>query len=137
MCCVREDLAFLTVDLAFHGQWHVFRVRRQPQCRGSFAWLGNHPSLATRKGATVEVVKARYQNCSSKLCLSFGANEPRSLQQNQLCKNHNFGTATSFHSLNIDFAVQKSEAAKLSVATSFPNASQFCIVYGKLCFSDC
>ena len=39
--------------------------------------------------------------------------------------------------LNRDCAVQKSEAAKLSVATSFPNAIQFCIVYGKLCFSDC
>ena len=31
---------------------------------GKFAWLGSHPSLATRKEATVEVV----HNCSSKAC---------------------------------------------------------------------
>ena len=32
-------------------------------------------------------------NCSSKLCLLFGLFGPRSVQQRQLCRNHNFGTA--------------------------------------------
>ena len=84
--------------------------RRQPSCSGSFAWLGSHPSLATRKDATVEVVLAPCHKCSSKLCLffgPFGSFGPTSLQQRQLRKNdnfgpvillrknHNFGTATS------------------------------------------
>ena len=105
--------AFLIVDLTSHGQWHTSPVRSKKPYSGSFACLGNHPSLAAFKGASVEVVKARYQNCCSKPCFFFSPFEPRSLQQKQLCKNHNFGTATSYHSLNIDFAVQKSEAAKL------------------------
>ena len=33
--------------------------------------LGSHPSLATRKDATVEVVLATCHKCSSKLCLLF------------------------------------------------------------------
>ena len=103
---------FPIVDLTSHGQWHTSPVRRQKPYSCSFDHGGNHPSLATFKGATVEVVKAGYQNCCSKPCF-FSPCEPRSLQQKQLCKNHNFGTATSCHSLNIDFAVQKSEAAKL------------------------
>ena len=37
--------------------------------------------------ASVEVVKGRCQNYSSKAWLSFGANEPRSLQERQLPKN--------------------------------------------------
>ena len=80
--------AFLIVDLTSHGQWHTNPVRRQKPYIGSFARLGNHPSLATRKGVTVEVAKARCQNCSSKLCLSFVANEPRSLQQRQAPRNY-------------------------------------------------
>ena len=56
--------------------------------RGKFAWLGNHPSLGTRKDATVKVAIARCRDCSSKVCLSFGANEPRSLKQRQLSKNY-------------------------------------------------
>ena len=135
MCWGRSG--FLIVDLASQGQWNILPVRCQNPYSGSFAGRGTHPSLATRKGSTAEVVRARYQNCSSKLFLSFDASEPRSLQQRRLCKNHNFGTATSCHSPNIDFAVQKSEAAKLSVAISFPNAIQFCVEFGKHCFSDC
>ena len=100
MCCVREDLAFLTVDLAFHGQSDICQVRCQKPYSGSFAWLGNHPSLATGKGVTVEVAKARCHNCSSNPCLSFGANEPRSLQPQPVCKNHNSGTATSQYVYN-------------------------------------
>ena len=72
--------AFLIVDLTFHGQWHIFRVRRQAPCSGKFACLGNHLSPATHKIFTVEVVKA--------MCR-------KTLQQRQLCKNHNFGAATS------------------------------------------
>jgi len=52
--------------------------------------------FVNRKGVTVEVVKAKWHDCSSKLFLSFGTNEPRSLKQRQLGKNHNFGTATSY-----------------------------------------
>ena len=87
MLCLGSS-AFLIVDLTFHDPWNVFRVPRRKPRSGKFAWLGNHPSLAIRKGATIEVVKARCHNCSSKRCLSFGANELRSLQQRQLPKNH-------------------------------------------------
>ena len=78
--CVGEA-AFLIVDLTLHGQWHICQVQRQPQCSGRFACLGSHPSLATRKGATVEVVLAMCLKCSSKLCLLFGPFGPTSLQQ--------------------------------------------------------
>ena len=50
--CVGEDLAFLTVDFTFHGQWpfhgqwHVFQVRYQPLCSSRFACLGSHASHA-------------------------------------------------------------------------------------------
>ena len=83
--------AFLIGDVTFHSQWHI--PVRQPPCIGKFACLGSHPSLATRKGATV--VLASCHNCSFKLCLLFGPLGPRSLQQRQQCKNHNFGTATA------------------------------------------
>ena len=37
--CVGEDLAFLTVDFTFHGQWHICRVRRQaPWCVNVLVW---------------------------------------------------------------------------------------------------
>ena len=99
-CCVREDLALLIVDLTFHGQcqWHLFQVQRQPPCSHGFACLGSkRSSLADRTGATIEVVVARCNKCSSKLCLFFGPVEPRSLQQMWLQKNYNFGAATSYH----------------------------------------
>ena len=51
--------------------------------------------LPIRTGTTAEVVKARCNNCSSKLCLLFSPFEPRSLQQIPLHKNDNCGTATS------------------------------------------
>ena len=92
MC--RGRSGFLIADLAFDGQWNIFPVRSKKPYSGSFACLGNHPSFSSRKGSTVEVVLARYQNCLSKLCLSFDAKEPRSLQQRQPCKNHKIGTAT-------------------------------------------
>ena len=83
---------FLIVDLTLHGQWHICQVRCQPQCSGSFACLGSQSSLVNRTNKPVEVVKARCHSCSSMLCLS--ANEPKSLQQRQLCKNQNFGPDT-------------------------------------------
>ena len=86
--------AFLIVDLTLHGQFHTFPVRCQAPCSGKFACLGSHPSLAIGKGVMAEAAKAKGQNCSSKLCLSFGANELRSLQQRQLRQNYNFGTAS-------------------------------------------
>ena len=73
--------------------------------------------MPIRSGATVEVVRARCQNVSSKLCLLFSPFESRSLQQIRLHKNHNCGTVAGCHGskmvLNRDCAVQKSEAAKL------------------------
>ena len=56
--CVGEDLAFMIVDLTFHGQWpyhgqwHVFQVRYQPPCSSRFACLAS-PSNAIGKGAMV------------------------------------------------------------------------------------
>ena len=76
--------AFLIVDSTFHGQWHVFEVGHQAPCSGKFAWLGNHPSLANRTGASVEVAKARCHYCFSKPGLLFSPFEARSLQQRQL-----------------------------------------------------
>ena len=101
--CVGEDFAFLIVDLTLHGQWNIFPVR---------------PSLANRKGASVEVVLARCRHCSFKLCLLFSPNQSRSLQQRQLPKNHNFGISSyKLPSSNLVLkgvcVVQKSEAAKL------------------------
>ena len=78
--CVREDLAFPTVDLAFHVQWDICQVQRQKPYCGKFAWLGNHASLANLTGASVEVAKARCHYCFSKPCLQFGPFGPRSLQ---------------------------------------------------------
>ena len=53
-----------------------FQMRCQPSCSGKFAYLGIHPSLATRKGATV--LLASCHNCSFKLCLLFGPLGPTS-----------------------------------------------------------
>ena len=36
----------LSVDLTFHGHCPGFRVRCQPSCSGSFAWLGKVLPLA-------------------------------------------------------------------------------------------
>ena len=104
-----EAFLLTIVDLTFHEQWHRFRVRCQPSCSDSFAWRGSHPSLATHKDATVEVVLATCHKCSSKLCLLFGPFGPTSLQQRQLRKNHNFGTATRVETMQC----KTGEAAKL------------------------
>ena len=82
LCCLRSS-AFLIVDPTSHGQWHVFWVRS-----GKFAWLANHPSLATHTISTVEVVLASCHYCSSKPCLPFRPFGPRSLQQMQLPENY-------------------------------------------------
>ena len=90
--------------MTVHGRWHICRVDRNPQCSGSFACLGSHPSLANRTGTTVEVVVARCRNCSSKLCWNCGQCGLRSVQQKaaaqELQRNCNFGTATSYYLLN-------------------------------------
>ena len=109
---------FNIVDLTFHGHWNVCPVPCQPPCSGNFAWLGSHSSLATRKGASIEVVKARCQSYSSKLCLSFGANGPRSLQQMQLPKKYtqlwdSYQPALSKMVINRDCAEQNSDVASL------------------------
>ena len=68
--------AFLIVDSTFHGQSHGFGVRHEAPCSGKFAWLGNHPSLANRTGASVEVVKARCHYCDSVLVLPIARVHP-------------------------------------------------------------
>ena len=70
----------------FYGQWHIFPVRcvASHHAKGSFC-LGSQPSLATCKGATVEVVKARCHYCSSKLYLSFGPFETEALYSKGGC----------------------------------------------------
>ena len=96
LSCFWEDLSFLIVDLTFHGQWdYIVPVRCQPPCSGTFAFLGSHTGFIHLTGASEEVVLARCNTCSSKLCLLFSPFEPRSLQQTQLRKNDNCGTATS------------------------------------------
>ena len=63
--------------------------------------LGSHPSLVTRKDATVEVVLATCHKCSSKLCLLFGRFGPTSLQPKRRRKNDPLGQlVTSCHCLN-------------------------------------
>ena len=68
-CAVQKSEAAKFLELTFHGQWHIFRVRLQPLslCSGSFVCLGSNRSLANRVDATVEVVLARSQNCPPKL----------------------------------------------------------------------
>ena len=130
---------FNVVDLTFHGQWNIFPVRCQPPCRGNFAWLGNHPSLAIPKGSSVEVVVARCHYCSSKMCLSFCANGPRSLQQMWLCKNHNSGTATSQHSLEWSWIeIVQCKTVKLRSCRWLPVfPSGFSLVLGKIWLQHC
>ena len=103
-----HDAALLIVDLTFHGQWHICQFRCQPSCSGKFDWLGSHPSLATRKDATVEVVLPTCHKCSSKACL---LSVPFGCERMQLPDSYEL--AGSKMILNIDCAVQKSEAAKL------------------------
>ena len=38
------------------NQWHALGVAQEAPCSGKFAWLGDHPSLVNRTGASVEVV---------------------------------------------------------------------------------
>ena len=74
----------LVIYLAHLGQ----DLCSQTPHSGSFACLASHPGLATCKGATFEVVKKGAKVILPKLCLSFGANGPRSLQQTQLTKKY-------------------------------------------------
>ena len=74
-----------------------------------FACLGSHSSLATRKGTSVEVVKAECHTCSSQLCFSFGANEPTALQQAAAQESQLWDC----YQLAGSKTVAKSEAAKL------------------------
>ena len=100
LCVTLERVAFLIVDFSFHGQGHLLQVRPQPLYSGGFVYLGiHHSSLANCTGASIANVVARYQNSSSKLCLSLGSFEPRSLQQTRLHKNYNFGTAMNYPGL--------------------------------------
>ena len=67
------DSAFQIVDLTFHGRWPVSQVRcQQSFCSHSCVCRGSHPSPANCTDATVKVVEARSQNCSSRLCCFIG-----------------------------------------------------------------
>ena len=81
--------AFSIVDLTSHVQSHICQVQRQAPCSGKCACLRSHPSLALRKGATVQVVKARCQNFSSKLCFAISPLVLKSLHPRQLRKTCN------------------------------------------------
>ena len=59
-------MAFLTVDLAFHVQWDICQVQRQKPYCSEFAWLGNHASLANRKGGL----------CTKGSCLKYTSQLP-------------------------------------------------------------
>ena len=107
--CVGEALLFLIVDLTFHGQWHNVPVRYQPDCSGSLACLGSHPSLANSHGCDCWSCKcqaSKCPNCSSTLCMFFGPFELRSLQQRQIRKNHNFGTFSRVSSDHLAFPLR-------------------------------
>ena len=82
LCGAMEDVAFL--------------IRRHPPRSASFACIGRHPSLANQMNVTVtvKVGKARSQNCSSRLCYSWGPCETRSLETRSYCDHYKFGTAT-------------------------------------------
>ena len=99
-------------SLTFHGQWHIFQVRSQPVCKGSFVCLGSNRSLANRGDATVEVVLARSQSCPPKLRPDL-YNKEGYVPMRQLQLWDSFQRAWSKTVLSKDFAVQKSEAAKL------------------------
>ena len=70
--CVGEDLAltdcWFDISLPLAGTSVKFDAGRH----AVVVLLGSHPSLATRKDATVEVVLQTYHKCFSKLCLLFG-----------------------------------------------------------------
>ena len=85
--------------MTFYRQWHLLQVRRQLPCSDGFACLSSHPSLANRTGATIKGVVVKFHNCISKLRSVFARFASLSLQQMQLQKNCNFGTATSYHGL--------------------------------------
>ena len=95
-------------------------LRCQPSCKGSFC-LGSQPSLATCKGATVEVVKARCHYCSSKLYLSFGPFEAEALYSKGGCARiTTLGQPPAGSKMvlsRVRVVKKKGEAAKLQVAT--------------------
>ena len=135
MLCFWEDLSFLIVDLTFHGQWyaivgktHILPVGRRPSCSGSFAFLRSHTGFAHRTGASVEVVLARCNHCSSKLCLLLSPFEPRSLQQIRLHKNHNCGTVTGCHGSNMVLPAMLVHCRKVKPrGCTFSKAIQVCV----------
>ena len=59
--------------------------------------LGATVVFLLAKVLLLEVVLARCQNDSSKLCCHFDTLESRSLQQRRLRKNDNCGTITGYH----------------------------------------
>ena len=81
--------------------WHFMASGIFVDFDASHHVLGSHPSLVTRKDATVEVVLATCHKCSSKLCLLFGRFGPTSLQPKRRRKNDPLGQlVTSCHCLN-------------------------------------
>ena len=76
----KSEAAKLLVATSF-----PIRQSHQPPCSGKFARLAIHPSLATGKGATVEVVLPTCHECSSKLCLLLGPFETKDLHSKGNC----------------------------------------------------
>ena len=105
-----SDADFLIVDLTFHRQWHNAGTMQAP-CSGKYDCLVGHPSLATPKGATVEVGKAKCQHLAH---MSLDLYSPSSC----LRITYNFGTASyqlpsSELVLHGDCAAPRSEFEKL------------------------
>ena len=126
---------FLIVDVTFGGQWHVFRVQRQPPFSGRFASLGNHPSLAIRNVATVEVARATCPTVLANCARNF-ANLSRDLYSKGSCaRTATLGLLLANRAWK--WSYKSGEAAKLQVFTSFPKAIQvsvgeallFCLSY--------
>ena len=108
--------------LTFHSQWHAFRVRCQRPCSGKFACLETILVLPLTRVSLLQLQKqvatTVLQSCACNFVI-FRPFEHESLQQRQLCKNHNIRTATRYQVarskmvLDGHCAMQKSEAAKL------------------------
>ena len=112
--------AFLIVDLTFHGQLHIFRFRRVVNFLGLRATLVlplvRVLRLKLQKQGATTVLQSCALISSYFVHLSF---EHESLQQRQLCENHNIRTATRYQVarskmvLDGHCAMQKREAANL------------------------
>ena len=118
---VWEDVAFIIVDLTFHGHWMPlasFSSSTPATMQWWFVCFGSHRSLANR--TTVEVVVARSQSCSL-----FGLVRPDLYSTTMGERQPSMVPMI----LQKDCGVQKREPAKLQVVTSLPKRNHFFLVF--------